>query len=159
MQFKKENGFVTNKKGRSLMLSALTQSQKIPDTNVRLSASDDEPAFVHSSKRSHLEYAVYNPCTEWAVCERIYSQKGNICKHQLKVLRITRPNIAKDNSARYLGSLRGTTQGGLKNLIAHADGEIPCDEVGSGLPSTYVPSPPPPHPPQARTRRALRRRR
>jgi hypothetical protein len=29
MQFRKENGFVTNKKGQSLMLSALTQAQKM----------------------------------------------------------------------------------------------------------------------------------
>jgi hypothetical protein len=143
MQFKKENGFVTNKKGRSLMLSALTQSQKIPHTNVHLPASDGEPTFVRSSKRSHLEYAVYIPCTEWAVYECVHSQKGNICKHQLKVLRITRPNIAEGNIAQYLGSLRGTTQGGLKNLIAHADDETPFDEVGSGLPSTCIPSPPP----------------
>ena len=137
MQFRKENGFVTNKKGRSLMLSALTQSQKIPDSNVRLPASEGEPAFVRSSKRSHLEYAVYNPCTEWAVCECVHSQKGNICKHQLKVLRMTRPDIAEGNIARYLGSLRGTAQGGFKNLIAHANGETPFNDLSPGLPSTY----------------------
>jgi hypothetical protein len=73
MQFRKENGFVTNKKGRSLMLSTLTQSQKNPYSNVRLPASEGEPAFVRSSKRSHLEYAVYNPCTEWVVCECVHS--------------------------------------------------------------------------------------
>jgi hypothetical protein len=67
MQFRKENGFVTNKKGRVLMLSALTQSQKILDSNVHLPASEGEPAFVRLSKRSHLEYAMYNPCTEWVV--------------------------------------------------------------------------------------------
>ena len=124
------------------MLSALTQSQKIPDSNVHLPASEDEPAFVRSSKQSHLEYAVYNPCTEWAVCECVHSQKGNICKHQLKVLRMTRPNIAEGNIAKYLGSLRGTTQGRFKNMIAHADGQTPFNELGSSLPLTCAPSPP-----------------
>jgi hypothetical protein len=42
-----------------------------------------------------------------------------------------------------LGSLLGTTQGGFKNLIAHADGETPFNEVSSGLPSTCILSPPP----------------
>jgi hypothetical protein len=142
MQFKKENGFVTNKRGRSLMLSALTQAQKIPDSNVRLPASEGKPAFVWSSKRSYLEYAVYNPCTEWTMCECVHSQKGNICKHQLKVLRMTRPDIAEDNIARYLGSLRGTAAGGFKNLIADANGEIPFDAVGPGVSEGCIRSPP-----------------
>ena len=64
MQFRKENRFVTNKKGQSLMLSALMQAQKIPDSNVRLPVSKGKPTFVRSSKQSHLEYAVYNPCTK-----------------------------------------------------------------------------------------------
>jgi hypothetical protein len=142
MQFRKENGFVTNKKGRSLMLSALTQAQKIQDSNVRLPASEGEPAFVRSSKRSHLEYVVYNLCTEWAVCECVHSQKGNICKHQLKVLRMTRPDIVEGNIARYLGSLRGTATGGFKNLIADANGEIPFDAVGPGVSEGCIQSPP-----------------
>jgi hypothetical protein len=50
MHFRKENGFVTNKKGRSLMLSALTQEQEIMDCNVRLPTSEGGPAFVWSSK-------------------------------------------------------------------------------------------------------------
>jgi hypothetical protein len=32
---------------------------------------------------------------------------------------------------------------GFKNLITHANGETPFDEVGSGLPSNCIPSPPP----------------
>jgi hypothetical protein len=145
MHFRKENGFVTNKKGRSLMLNALTQAQKIPYCNVRFPTSEGGPAYVRSSKRSHLEYAVYNPCTEWAICECVHSQKGNICKHQLKVLRMTRPDVAEGNIARYLGSLRGTPQGGLQNLIVYANGDTPYSAVApdasEGIPQTPPQSP------------------
>jgi hypothetical protein len=72
----------------------------------------------------------------------MHSQKGNICKHQLKVLRMTRPNIAEGNIMRYLGSLRGTTAGGFKNLIADANGEIPFDAVGPGVSEGCIQSPP-----------------
>ena len=137
----KENGFVTNKKSQSLMLRVLTHVLKIPDSNVRLPASKREPAFVQFLKRSHLEYAVYNPCTEWTVCECMHSQKGNICKHQLKVLRMTRPDTAEGNIARYLGSLHGMGRGGFKNLIADANGELPFDTVAPGVFESYKLSP------------------
>lgn len=115
--FRKKNGFVTNKKSRALMVSALVQAQTIPDTNVQLSLDLGGPAYVRSSKRPHLRYAVYNPCTEWAICECVHSQRGNICKHQLKVLRMVRPDLAEGNIARYLGTLRGTSHSGLHQLL------------------------------------------
>jgi hypothetical protein len=76
------------------------------------------------------------------VCECVHSQKGNICKHQLKVRRMTRPDIAEGNIARYLGSLRGTARGGFKNLIVAANGEIPFDAVGPGVSEGNILSPP-----------------
>jgi hypothetical protein len=83
---------------------------------------DNDPTYVWSSKQSHLEYTMYNPYTESVVCEYMHFQKGSICKYQLKVLRITRPNISKGNIVQYLGSLYGTVQGGFKNLIAKVNG-------------------------------------
>jgi hypothetical protein len=82
MQFLKENGFVTNKKGPSLMVSALIQAQKFLDSDVCLPTSDSHPAYVWSSKRLHLEYEIYNLYTEWAEYECVHFQKGTICKHK-----------------------------------------------------------------------------
>ena len=83
---------------------------------------EGSPAFVRSSKQSHLEYVVYNPYTKWAVCKCVHSQKSNICKHQLKVLHMIQLDVAEGNITRYLGSLCGIAQGGFQNLIAHANG-------------------------------------
>lgn len=113
----KQNGFVKNKKQRQIMVSAIIQAQSIPDINVTLPVADGSPAYVKSSKRRHITYAVHNPCTEWAICQCVFSQKGNICKHQVKVLQMTRPDLASGRIARYLGSLRGTAQGGVVNLL------------------------------------------
>jgi hypothetical protein len=41
-----------------------------------------------------MSYAVYNPNTEWACCECVYAQKGNLCKYQIKVLRMMKPELA-----------------------------------------------------------------
>jgi hypothetical protein len=72
---------------------------------------------VKSSKRPHLEYAVHNPNMEWAICECVQSQNGNICKHQVKVLRMMRPNLAEGKIARHLGTLKGTSRGGVAELL------------------------------------------
>lgn len=130
------NGFVKNVKQCQIMVSAIIQANTIPDANVILPITLGGTAFVKSSKRGHLTYAVYNPCTEWAVCECVHSQKGNICKHQVKVLTMTRPDLAEGKIVRFLGSLRGTAQGGMANLLLenhgypitdpYPDNEVPC---------------------------------
>lgn len=152
----KENGFVKNKKIRQMVVNSIIQAKSIPDNNVALPPFDGAPALVKSSKRGHIVYAVHNPCTEWAVCECVYSQKGNICKHQVKVLELTRPDLAEGKIARYLGSLRGTAQGGMNNLLSTSrnqpgrvedfpitalgedntfSSETPYRGIGSGLPA------------------------
>ena len=117
----KQNGFVKNKKLRQIMVNSIIQANSIPNDNVVLPLYIGGPALVRSSKRGHIAYAVHNPCAEWAVCECVYSQKGNICKHQFKVLELTRPNLASGKIARYLGSIRGTAQGGMTNLMLSND--------------------------------------
>lgn len=117
MTFRKENGFVSNKKDRSLALSAIVRARSIPDTNVQLPTTPDRSALVRSCNRPWLQYRVLNPSSEWAVCECVHSQKGNICKHQVKVLQMLNPEIAEGKIARVLGSLHGTTQGGVSRLL------------------------------------------
>ena len=104
----KQKGFVKNKKLRQIMVNSIIQANSIPNENVVLPLYIGGPALVRSSKQGHIAYAVHDPCTEWAVYECVYSQKGNICKHQIKVLELTRPDLASGKIARYLGSIRGT---------------------------------------------------
>lgn len=132
----KLNGFVKNKKQRQVMVNSINQANSIPDNNVILPERPGGPAYVKSSKRGHITYAVYNPCTEWAVCQCVHSQKGNICKHQVKVLKMTRPDLAEGKIARYLGSLRGTAQGGMTNLL-QGNSQLPNT---AGFPDNDVPS-------------------
>lgn len=116
--FRKEHGFISNKKERALALSAIVQARKIPDDRVRLPVCEGHPALVQSVSRPHLVYAVHNPSTQMAVCECIHSQKGSICKHQVKVLRMMRPDLAEGRIARTLGTLHGTARGGIDRLLA-----------------------------------------
>lgn len=132
MTFMKEHGFVSNKRERALALTAIVRARAILDECVELPVLDGEAAYVTSSKRPSLRYTVLNPGSKWAVCECLHSQKGNICKHQVKVLQMLRPDLADGRIARVLGSLKGTLHGGVSILLkpsspmyASADVEMP----------------------------------
>ena len=116
-QYMKENGFITNKKAEQIVRNSIISANKIPDSSVSLPSRPGDPAIVTSSKRAHIRYAVYNPDTEWAVCECVWAQKGNLCKHQLKVLRIMRPDLADGTIVKVCGTLYGTKLGGVSALL------------------------------------------
>jgi hypothetical protein len=49
-------------------------------------------AIVTLLKHEDVNYKVYNLEYEWAYCECLQSQKGNICRHQIKVLMFFHPD-------------------------------------------------------------------
>lgn len=65
----KKNGFVENKKIREMVVNSIIQAQAVPDLYVVMPQFEGGSAWVKSSKREHIVYAVHNPCTEWAQCE------------------------------------------------------------------------------------------
>jgi hypothetical protein len=107
-QYLTESGFISNKKAEHLVINSVLQSLKIPDSYILLPTVPGQPT-VTSSKRPHVKYAVYNPDTQWACCECVHSQKGNSCKHQIKVLRMIKPELADGTIVKVCGTLYGTS--------------------------------------------------
>jgi hypothetical protein len=46
--------------------------------------NDGGCAIVTSLTHEHMNYKVYNLESKWAYYEYLQSQRGNICKHQIK---------------------------------------------------------------------------
>ena len=115
---RKETGFIDNKKMQDYAVTALIKARDIPDCDVTLNVMPGNYALVTSSKHPHIRYAVYNPGEEWAGCNCVWAQRGNICKHLVKVLLMLRPDIAEDRIARFCGRQAGTIVGGMKQLLA-----------------------------------------
>jgi hypothetical protein len=82
----KNFGFVWNTKQEQFVLSTIFKVKDILDSNVTLPTHGSGVALVTSNKHALKGYWVYNPNFEWACCECLFAQQGNICKHQIKVL-------------------------------------------------------------------------
>jgi hypothetical protein len=100
-QYLKESGFISNKK---------------TDSYVSLPTEAGQPTLVTSSKQLHVRYSVYNPDTQWACCECVHTQKGSLCKHQIKVLRMMKLELADRTIVKVYGTLYGTRLGGVLAL-------------------------------------------
>jgi hypothetical protein len=67
----------------------------------------------------------------------VWALKGNICKHQIKVLMMLHPSLAEGTITRYCGSLAGTTEGGRGNMldpVVHFPDA--CYDTGSAVPTS-----------------------
>ena len=114
---RKQHGFVPNLKQEQFVINAVLKAREIPDSAVTLPIVDDGPALVTSRKNPSKFYSVYSPDCEWGCCDCFWALKGNICKHQIKVLMILHPSLAEGTITRYCGSLAGTTEGGRGNML------------------------------------------
>ena len=123
---RKQNGFVPNLKQEQFVINAVLKAREIPDSCVTLPIADDGPALVTSMNNPTKLYSVYSPDCEWGCCDCFWALKGNICKHQIKVLMILHPSLAEGTITRYCGSLAGTAEGGRGNMldpVVHFPGE------------------------------------
>ena len=132
MALRKTHGFVTNKKEEQFVVCALLKARLIPDSCVLLPSRPGGPAVVTSKTKIHKRYWVHNPGEEWAACDCPRAMKGNICKHQMKVLRMMHPDLAEGRIARYCGSMKGTASGGLQNMLCTI-------EPGYNIPEVVTP--------------------
>jgi hypothetical protein len=112
----KESGFISNKKAECLIIKSILQSLKIPDSCISLPTEAGKPALVISSKRPHMRYVVYNLDIQWACCECVHAQKGNLCKHHIKVLQMMKPELADGTIVKVYRTLYGTRLGGISAL-------------------------------------------
>jgi len=54
----------------------------------------------------------------WATCTCPHAQRGNTCKHKVKVLRLLHLQLAEGTVARYCGTLKGTIAVRITHLLA-----------------------------------------
>ena len=69
----------------ALVTTSVRGALEISDACVKLPEGDDAPAFVRSSATASVEYSVCGAGTAEASCTCIYFQRGNLCKHIIKV--------------------------------------------------------------------------
>ena len=134
---RKQHGFVLNLKQEQFIINAVLKAREIPDSCVTLPIANDGPALVTSKTNASKLYSVYNPDCEWGCCDCVWALKGNICKHQIKVLMMLHPSLAEGTITRYCGSLAGTVEGGRGNMLDPVE-HFPNDDNDIGAP---VPTP------------------
>ncbi len=100
---KKNWGFVPNKKQEQFVIIVILHARDILNNCVIFLEDGGGYAIVTSLKHENVNYKVYNPKSEWAYCECLQSQRGNICKHQIKVLMFFHPYLTKGTITCYYG--------------------------------------------------------
>lgn len=81
----KAAGFQRNAAIEALVHASALRALSISDTDVSLPKQAGEPAFVCSSASEGVEHTVCNPGSAEATCSCVHSQRGNLCKHLIKV--------------------------------------------------------------------------
>ena len=135
---RKRHGFVDNKKKQDIVVASLLKARDIPDSDVTLPDVSGGTAMVTSTTQRHIQYTVHNPDSDFGFCTCMHSQRGNICKHQVKVLQMLHPHLAEGKIARYCGTLHGTSLGGLSQLLTPATVGSPIQVHSPCLASTLV---------------------
>ena len=115
---RKRFGFVINKQHEYIVVGALLKACNIPDIHVTLAIHDGAPATVKSCTKVDVLYTVFNPGSEWACCTCSQANRGYICKHKLKVLRMMKPDLEEGSIARLCGSLKGTVHDGEEKVFS-----------------------------------------
>ena len=129
-----QHGFVPNLKQEQFVINDVLKAREILDSCVTLPIADDGPTLVTSKTDAAKVYSVYNPDCEWGCCDCMWALKGNICKHQIKVLQMLHPSLAEGTIIRYCGSLAGTRDGGRGNMLDPPE-HFPVDPSDNGPPS------------------------
>ena len=117
MDLRKQMGFVDNKKMQDSIVNSILKARSIPDDDVTLPLKDVDVALVTSVEHRHLRYTVHNLGSEWGVCNCVWAQRGNMCKHHVKVVMMMHPEMVEGTIARFCGRLAGNVNGGLQQLL------------------------------------------
>jgi hypothetical protein len=105
--------FIDNNKMQAIVVGSIIKARTIPDSDVSLLEYDGWRAWVVSSDSRQLFYTMHNPTTDLASCTCVHTQRGNICKHQLKVLQMLHLDLAEATIARYSGRTPGNLNSGI----------------------------------------------
>lgn len=84
-QYTAETGHFENLRDRYVSTNSWYQAMHIPDVDVLLDEENLEFAKVVSQADNTVAYTIWNPGSEFALCDCSWSMVGNICKHVIKV--------------------------------------------------------------------------
>lgn len=84
-QYTVETGYFSNLRDESFSTNAWYQALHIPDIDVILDEQNLQVAKVISQTDRNLAYTIWNPGSEFSLCDCHWSNLGNLCKHVIKV--------------------------------------------------------------------------
>ncbi|KAJ4707996.1 Zinc finger protein [Melia azedarach] len=84
-QYSEETGYFANFRDDSFSTNAWNQALQIPDANVILDEQNLQLAKVISQADGTLAYTIWNPGSEFSLCDCPWSGLGNVCKHVVKL--------------------------------------------------------------------------
>ena len=78
-----------------------------------LPIAEDANVIVSSHNNLSNSYLMYSPNCEWACCDCMWALKGDICKHQIKILKFLVEGTITCN----YGSVKGFGGGRLQSML------------------------------------------
>ncbi|XP_057985904.1 uncharacterized protein LOC110651108 isoform X2 [Hevea brasiliensis] len=84
-QYSEESGYFANIRDESFLTNSWHQALHISDIDVMLDEQNLQLAKVISQTDRSRAYTVWNPGTEFSLCDCPCSRLGNLCKHVIKV--------------------------------------------------------------------------
>ncbi|XP_065849062.1 uncharacterized protein [Euphorbia lathyris] len=84
-QYSIETGYFANLRDESFLTNSWYEALHISDVDVMLDEQNLQYAKVISQTDRSLAYTIWNPGTEFSLCDCPCSRLGNLCKHVVKV--------------------------------------------------------------------------
>lgn len=84
-QYSLETGYFENLRDNAFSTNAWYHALHMPDVDVILDEQNLRLAKVISQTDRSLAYTVWNPGSEFSLCDCPWSRLGNLCKHVIKV--------------------------------------------------------------------------
>ncbi|XP_010249825.1 PREDICTED: uncharacterized protein LOC104592258 isoform X2 [Nelumbo nucifera] len=110
-QYTEETGYFRNLREGSFSNNSWYRALLIPDDDVIMDEEDLRIVKVFSLSDRGLAYTIWNPGSEFALCDCPWSRLGNLCKHVIKVgilcrnRHVARPSLAAQTYRQALLSL------------------------------------------------------
>lgn len=110
-QYIEESGFFQNLKQEPFSTNSWCRALNIPDVDVILDEQDLRFAKVVSQSDRNIASTIWNPGSEFSLCDCAWSRLGNLCKHVIKVgivcriRHVVRPSLAAQSYHHILLSL------------------------------------------------------
>nr|XP_029121164.1 uncharacterized protein LOC105047737 isoform X1 [Elaeis guineensis] len=106
-KYTEECGPLRNHMEEFLPTNSWYRALQIPDLDVLLDEEDLHPSKVVSQSDRSLAYTIWNPGSEFSICDCPWSRMGNLCEHVIKV------GIFCRNQQHHLKGLEDLSNGAL----------------------------------------------